>query len=90
MARSMGNTQVTPTSPATPPLMSLAGRLASNRKEQINESIPTKNIVIVFLMLSIDPNTFFHFTFVQNQGTALKVKINDKRGNVRLTLVYKS
>lgn len=27
LARSMGNTQVTPISPAMPPLMSLAGRL---------------------------------------------------------------
>lgn len=31
LARSMGNTQVTPISPAMPPLMSLAGRLRGQR-----------------------------------------------------------
>lgn len=34
LARSMGNTQVTPISPAMPPLMSLAGRLCGQRECQ--------------------------------------------------------
>lgn len=34
LARSMGNTQVTPISPAMPPLMSLAGRLWEQRECQ--------------------------------------------------------
>lgn len=34
LARSMGNTQVTPISPAMPPLMSLAGRLCGRRECQ--------------------------------------------------------
>jgi hypothetical protein len=41
LARSMGNTQVTPISPAMPPLMSLAGRLCVQGQVSGLTSSPT-------------------------------------------------
>lgn len=42
LAKSMGNTQVTPTMPATPPLISLAGRLREDKATQTYEKTITK------------------------------------------------
>lgn len=42
LAKSMGNTQVTPTMPATPPLISLAGRLREDKATQTYEKAIAK------------------------------------------------